>query len=193
MANRLNRDDVDKLFDYGIYIPTKTIITVGSTDEEVASNLLKGLHLLDSLNDLPITIHLNNTGGDEYHGMAIFDAIRACKSKIIIVAHGNVMSMGSIIFQAADERVMAPNAKQMIHYGTPILADPEMHAKSQYNWTKECKKFSKWMEDLYLEKIQEKNPKFTKRKLIEMLNFDTILSSEESVKLGLADKVLGEE
>lgn len=194
MSKRINRDDVDKLYDYGIYIPTKTIVTFGESDSEVAANLVKGLIVLDSINvDKQITIHLNNVGGDEYHGNAIFDHIRACKSRVVIVATGHAMSMGSIMLQAADERIMTPNAKQMIHYGTPVLADPDGHAKTQYKWTEECKKLSAWMEDLYLEKIRQKHPDFKKKKLVEMLNFDTILSARESVDLGLADKILGEE
>ena len=192
--SRVNRDDIDKLFDYGIHIPTKTIITVGDSDEEVASNLMKGLHILDgTAPEKPLTIKLNNCGGDEYHGMAMFDSIRACTSHVIIIGFGNVHSMGSVIFQSADERIMSPNAKQLIHYGTPLLADPELHAKSQYSWTEECKKFSEWMEIMYLEKIHKKHPDFKIKKLQEMLNFDTILSAHEAVELGLADKVLGEE
>lgn len=190
--SRLNIDDVDKLYDYGIYIPTKTIVTVGECDEEFADKLIKGLHVLDSTNvDKPITIQLNNSGGDEYHGMAVFDSIRACKSRVIIIAKGHAMSMGSIIFQAADERVISPNAKQMLHYGTPVLADGEAHVKTQYKWTEECKKFSEWMENMYLERIREKHPNFKKKELINMLNFDTILSAEESVNIGLADRILG--
>jgi ATP-dependent Clp protease protease subunit len=194
MSKKVNRDDIDKLYDYGIYIPSKTIISVGETDQEIASNLMKGLHILDSISpEKPITIHLNNVGGDEYHGIAVYDSIRECKSRVVIIAKGHAMSMGSIIFQAADERIMAPNAKQMIHYGTPVLADPEAHAKTQYKWTEECKKFSAWMEELYLEKIHQKVPKFPMKKLVKMLDFDTILNARESVDLGLADKILGEE
>lgn len=191
---KINRDDVDKLYDYGIHIPTKSLITVGDSDEEVAANLMKGLHVLDTTRpDEPLTIKLNNCGGDEHHGMAIYDAIRACKSKIIIIGMGNVHSMGSVIFQSGDERVMSPNARQLIHYGTPLHADPDLHAKSQWSWTKECKKFSSWMEQMYLEKIHEKHPTFKLKKLQEMLNFDTVLDARESVNLGLADKILGEE
>lgn len=190
---KINRDDIDKLYEYGIYIPTKTIITVGESNEELSSNLMKGLHVLDSTNpDKPITIHLDNVGGDEYHGLAVYDSIKACSSRVIIIAKGHAMSMGSIIFQAADERIMAPNAKQMIHYGTPVLADGELHAKTQYKWTEECKKISVWMKAMYLARIREKHPDFKDKKLDEMLNFDTILSAEESVELGLADKILGE-
>jgi ATP-dependent protease ClpP protease subunit len=101
--------------------------------------------------------------------------------------------MGSVIFQAGDLRIMAPNAKQLIHYGTPLHADSELHAKSQYNWTEECKKFSAWMELMYLAKIHDKQPEFKLKRLQKMLNFDTILSAQESVELGLADKILGED
>ncbi len=192
--SRINRDDVDKLFDYGIYLPNKTLITVGDSDEETAANIMKGLHVLDSVRqEEPITIKLNNCGGDEYHGMGIYDAIRACKSKVIIIGIGNVHSMGSVMFQAGDERILTPNAKQLIHYGTPLSADPDTHAKSQWSWTEECKKFSAWMEQMYLEKIHEKHPDFKLKKLQEMLNFDKVLSARESVNLGLADKILGEE
>ena len=191
---RLNRDDIDKLYDYGIHIPTKTLITVGETDEIVAENIMKGLHILDQVRpEEPITIHLNNVGGDEHHGLAIYDSIRACKSDVIIIGKGNVHSMGSVIFQAGDLRIMAPNAKQLIHYGTPLHADSELHAKSQYNWTEECKKFSAWMELMYLAKIHDKQPEFKLKRLQKMLNFDTILSAQESVELGLADKILGED
>lgn len=194
MSKKLNRDDIDKLYDYGIYIPTKTLITVGDSDEEVAANIMKGLHVLDSIRpEELLNIQLNNCGGDEYHGMAIYDAIKACKSEVRIVGMGNVHSMGSVIFQAGNIRVMAPNAKQLIHYGTPIQADPELHAKSQWSWTKECKKFSGWMEQMYLAKMREKDPKFKLKKLQDMLNFDTVLDARESVQLGLADKILGEE
>lgn len=191
---RVNRDDIDKLFDYGIYIPTKTIVTVGETDEEVAANILKGLHILDNAyTEKPITIHLNNLGGDEYHGMCIYDSIQECESEVVIIAKGHVMSMGSVIFQAADQRIMSPNARQMIHYGTPIVADSELHAKSQHKWTEECKRFCGWMEELYLEKIRVKHPDFKLKKLQELLNFDTILSAQESVDLGLADRISGED
>jgi ATP-dependent protease ClpP protease subunit len=49
------------------------------------------------------------------------------------------------------------------------------------------------MEQMYLAKIRVKHPDFKLKKLQEMLNFDTILSAQESVDLGLADKILGEE
>ena len=87
----------------------------------MAERAIKALHILDSTaptGDKPITVIMNNPGGDEYHGMAIYDAIKSCKNHVTIVVFGMAMSMGSIILQAADKRVMSANSRVMIHYGT---------------------------------------------------------------------------
>lgn len=199
---KLVRDDVDKFFDYEIYIPTRTIymgsvdndqeLGESGTDGAMAERVIKALHILDSSapgGDKPITIIMNNPGGDEYHGLAIYDAIKACKNHVTIVVYGHAMSMGSIILQAADKRIMAPNARIMIHYGTWGTHD---HPKIVYSWAEEGKKFDAWMELLYLGKIREKHPNFTLKKVQEMCNFDTFINPEEAVALGLADEILGD-
>ena len=82
---------------------------------------------------------------------------------------------------------MSPNASQMIHYGHLMI---DKHAKTAYKIADEFKRIDKWMEDMYLGKIKEKNPKFTLGQLRKMLDHDTFLTSKESVELGLADGVL---
>jgi ATP-dependent Clp protease protease subunit len=197
---KLVRDDIDKFFEYELYIPTRTIY-MGSvshdpetgesgTDGAMAERVIKALHIFDSsapAGDKPITIIMNNPGGDAYHGLAIYDAIKACKNHVTIIVYGHAMSMGSIIFQAADKRVMAPNSRMMIHYGTWGTHD---HPKIVYSWAEEGKKFNTWMELLYLERIREKHPNFTLKKVQQMCNFDTFLNPEQAVALGLADEVL---
>jgi ATP-dependent Clp protease protease subunit len=130
---------------------------------------------------------MNNIGGDEYHGFAIYDAIKNCKSIVTVKVFGHAMSMGSIILQAADERIMSPTSRQMIHYGTWGVHD---HAKTAQKWAKEGEKIDTWMENMYLARIQEKNPAFNIKKLKNMLDHDTFLTPEESVELGLCDSIL---
>lgn len=200
MSKRVNRDDIDKFHDYSLYIPTRTIF-MGSEEYSIndgesgcdglmAERTIKNLHILESINLEPITILMNNIGGDEYHCFAIIDAIQGCKSHITIKVLGHAMSAGSLILQAADSRVMAPISRQMIHYGTWGLHD---HAKTAQQWAKEGEKIDEWMEQWYLAKIHEKDPAFTLGKLKKMLDHDTFLTAQESVDLGLADKVLGDE
>lgn len=198
MSKRLNRDDIDKWHDSGIYVPTRHIY-IGSEQSDddgetgcdylMAERAVKNLHILESINKEPITILTNNVGGDEYHCFAIYDAIKLCESHVTIKVLGHAMSAGSIILQAADERLMAPTSRQMIHYGTWGIHD---HAKTTQKWAKEGEKIDKWMENMYLERIKEKSPHFTLARLQRMLDHDTFLTAKESVELGLADKVLGE-
>lgn len=197
---KINRDDVDKFHDYSLYIPSRMIymgseeisISEGEsgTDGRMAERTIKNLTILESLNENPITIVMNNIGGDPYHGLAIIDAIKACKSHVTIKVLGHAMSMGSIILQAADSRIMSPNSRMMIHYGNWGY---DGHAKTGQKWAKEFDKLDTWMEQMYLDKIHEKNPTYPIQKLKKMLDHDTFLTAEETVKLGLADKVLGED
>lgn len=199
MSKRINKDEVDRFHDYSIYIPKRTLY-MGSeeisiehgesgTDGAMAERIIKNLIILEGMSSEPITIVMNNIGGDEYHGFAVYDAIRACKSRVTISVIGYAMSMGSVILQAADERIMAPTSRQMIHYGKWGVDD---HAKNSQKWAEERLKMDGHVEQLYLSKIKEKNPDFTLKRLQKMLNFDTFLSAEESVELGLADKVAGD-
>ena len=196
MSKRVNRDDVDKFHDYKLYIPTRTIF-MGSElidndgesgcDAAMAERTIKNLHILDTISSAPITILMNNIGGDEYHGFAICDMIKLCRSEIIVHVLGHAMSMGSIILQAADKRLMAPDSRQMLHYGTWEFGG---HAKTAQKWAQEGLKIDKWMEKMYLEKIHEKHPQFTIEELKKMLDHDTFLTAEESVRFGLADGLL---
>lgn len=198
MATKVLRDDIDKWFEYGIYLPNRHMY-MGSavytedgesgTDHFMAERAIKNLHLLDSLapnGDNPLTIIMNNLGGDEYHCMAIYDAIMACRNHVTMIGTGYVMSAGSVIFQAADERVMSPNSRMMIHYGTWGMYD---HPKIAYAWAEESKKMNQVMRNIYLERIREKHPDYLEEELDKLLNFDTILNPYEAVDLGLADRV----
>lgn len=187
-------DNIDRFLQFDIDVDNR-IITLGNLSDDSSEpvrsmNAIKNLRILDNLSpngDKPITIIMNHIGGDVTENMAIFDAILSCNNKIIIEVYGCAMSMGSIILQAADERVVSPNSKMMLHYGQIGLED---HVKNVERALEENKKYDAWMEDLYLERIREKNPKFTKAQLKKLIQFDYYISAEEAVELGLADSIL---
>ena len=189
------RDDVDKFYEYGISIPTRTLY-IGSNNGEddsdftpqLSERAIKGLHILDMKSDQGIDIILNSAGGDVYECLAIYDAIKDCRSEVTILVRGAAFSSASIILQAADKRIMSSNAIFMFHYGTDEMS--EKHTKIFKSWSKESDRFDDWMEDLYLDKIREKHPKFKKSKLKSLLNFDKFLTAKQTVEMGLADEVL---
>ena len=198
MAKRVSHDDIDKFFEYGLDIKNRTIYIgsvdrLGDDDEEdgsgtdfrMAEKALKALHLLEAdapKGDQPITIIMNNAGGSEYHGMAIYDAIKSCRNEVTIKIYGMAMSMGSLILQAADRRAMAPNSRFMIHYGAWGTND---HPKITYKHAEEGKRWDVVFEELYLAAMAKKDaqmidagqPEFLQKLLSDMVNrFNQILS-----------------
>lgn len=186
--DRLIRDDISRFFDYDINIPAKTIYMGGDVDEIMANKMLKGLQILDAkARTKKLTILMNSPGGDEYHGLAIFDAIKNCKSPTVTKVYGHAMSMGSWILQASDKRYMTANSTMLLHYGT---LNYEGHTKDFQRWAEESKRLDALMEDTYLERIKEKHPRYTREQLKELISFDKFLTAKEAVDLGLADRVI---
>lgn len=193
MARNIS-EHADDFHRYGLYLPTRTMVIDGDEDHanseitmKSATRDIKNLHVLDNLGNGIITIKLDCVGGDVLAGMRIYDAIRACKNHVIIIAD-SAMSMGSIILQAGDERLINPNGRVMIHAGEVEYAS---HPQAIDNWRKYDKKMDKIHEDIYLDKIKQKKPRFTREQLQKMLEHDTIFTAQEAVDIGLADKVLG--
>lgn len=236
MAN-LIRENIDRWFENNLDVDNRTIY-VGSissddgyesgVDNFMAEYFIKGIHVLENKNKNPITIIMNNPGGDYYHGLAIYDAIKTSQCHCTIKIYGQAMSMGSVILQAADVRIMMPNSRFMIHYGYDSKND---NIKTVERWVDEGKRLNYEMENLYLDVMLEKEEKeghgylaktlsailtnqnslgypvpqpprvYTFSKVLknkreeirvvlkEMLNFDTILTAEETVALGFADEI----
>jgi len=125
-------------------------------DAFMAESVIKAMYLLETLSIDPITIIMNNPGGDMFHGLAIYDAIQTEKSHCTIKVFGQAMSMGSIILQAADNRVMMPNSKFMIHYG---YDSQDNNTRTVFKWVDESKRLGYFMENIYLDKMMEKEKK----------------------------------
>jgi ATP-dependent protease ClpP protease subunit len=221
----LTKESIDKWFNHNLDVENR-VLYMGSVDRTseyesgvdhlMAESFIKGLHVLESKNDNEITIIMNNPGGEWYHGMAIYDAIQNARCHCTIKVYGYAMSMGSIILQAADNRILMPNSRFMIHYGGTSFDDASLPLIEK--WVNEERRINYDMEEIYLKAMLDKeekeghgylaktlssildSPKTFSRKaetkkeelrsvLKEMLNFDTILTAEETVDLGFADEI----
>ena len=225
--HKFKKDDVDQFMDNDIYLPTRTIY-MGSVnsfedgdesgvDHSMAERMSKALHILDTYDaearkgEKPIQIIMNNPGGDVIHGMGISDTISNCKNHVTIKVVGHAMSMGSIILQAADKRVMTKNSQIMIHYGYDGFS---AHTKITNQWNKWGKEWCRWAEGIYMEKMKGRKIKLheylnlidkdykcpsgnarnkmveiTEERLEAMLNFDTIIGADMALKLNLIDEI----
>lgn len=187
---RVNKDYMDKFFEYGVDLDSRTMY-INDISEKGVENILKGLHLLELAapnGDKPINIILNNDGGTMYVGMAIYDRIRACQNKVIITVFGQAESMGCILLQAGDKRILAPHARIMFHEGKGELAE-DTYDNIEAFWAEE-KRYGKIVDDILLNRIREKHPQFKESAFRKMNKVDQYLSAEKAVELGLADEVL---
>lgn len=159
-------------------------------DEEIgvnnrmATEVIRNLTFLDGLNDDPILIHMCTIGGEWEYGMAIYDAIRACRSWVTIRAYAHARSMSSIILQAADTRQMMPSAVFMVHEGSIMVADTHKGAMTAL---REAEKEAQAMLDVYI----NRGCKPTAAEIQKMMDSrqEWFLSAHEAVKLGFADEV----
>ena len=167
---------VERWFNYNLDIASRTIFmgsinsNYGSetgVDNFMAEYFIKGLHTLENISVEPIIVVMNNPGGIWYHGMAIYDAIICSPCKIIIKVYGHAMSMGSIILQAADYRIMMPNSRMMIHYGFSGFSG---ESKTSSRWANENNRVNYEMEDIYLEAWLNFEKQYGTEKLQEVVS-----------------------
>ena len=195
-------ENIDQFFNHGFSVPTRTIY-VGScyhneeegveeveesgTEYKMAEKLIKALHVLNSIGDSPISIIMNNIGGDVYHGLAMYDAIVTSTSSTIVTILGHAQSMGSWILQAGSTRRMHKNATMLLHYGEITF---EGHELDLIKFAEERARLNTLMEEMYLDKIRKKHRNYPKERLQQLINFDKYLTAQGAVDLGLADEVI---
>jgi len=76
----------------------------------------------------------------------------------------------------------------MIHYGTTAI--PEAHSQNVVIEGKETDKTNRLMETIYLDKIKQVKPRFSRKQLNKLLTYNKYMSPMEAIELGLADEVL---
>ena len=187
---RLHKDSIDRWFDNDFHLETRTLFISDQEDgagvgPQMAEKVIKGIHLLVAHDkEKPIRILMNSMGGTWTDGMAIYDAIASCPCQVTIEAFGSCMSMATVLLQAADDRVLHSNTTFMIHNGSDGF---EGDSKNFERWGEHSKKLRHRMYEIYAE-ASEKRVSFWEKKC----HTDFIISAQEAVELGLADRVVGE-
>ena len=129
------------------------------------------------------------SGGKEY----FLELINKKYPKELMV----LWNMSSLIFQAADKRVMMPHSEFMFHHGSMWYGGT---SKQFLTEAEQLKKSCKTMTDIYTERMKEKGC-FSKRsrefinKWLEdgMKNKEEVyMDAKETVKHGFADEIFGE-
>ena len=169
-------------------------------DQRVAAVLIKNISFLNRQNHNPIVIHMCSCGGVWEYGLAIYDAIKASRSEVYIIAYAHARSMSSIILQAGDYRILTPNTYVMIHEGTDGY---DGSTRGLITHAKQAQQACDKMLDIYIERCNQ-GPYFASRKWgdLQIRNFikkqmrnhqEWYLSAVEAINYGLADYILDED
>ena len=132
-----------------------------------------------------INLYINSMGGSVSEGVAIYNQIKRHKAHVTAYIDGFACSIASVIPMAADEIIMGKNAMFMIHNPCTI----EMG---------NAKKLRKAAEDL--DKIRDGciipaykercGDKISDEKLLELLDSESLITSDEALEYGFCDKIL---
>lgn len=197
-------DQLEGIHLHGINIDTREVFVSpvnddGDVDWKMADQLIKNLRYLDSQSKNPILIHINTCGGDWNYGMAMYDGIKSCQSRVTTLSYAHARSMSSIFIQAADLRILTPNCDFMIHEGTFGEEGTTKQVKTSVVWNSHL---TDVMLDLYVENCLEgqyfaekgydgpKIRRFLKNKMDKYE--DWYMTANQACMYGFADGILGE-
>ena len=133
-----------------------------------------------------LTIVFNSPGGSVLDGFALYDFLLELKSrghKIITKTIGMAASMGSILVQAGDERIIGPHSFLMIHEVSGSLS--EMRTSELEDYTKLFSQF----ETIGLNILAERSTLSRQQIKNRWKRKDCWLSAEESLKYGFVDRI----
>jgi ATP-dependent Clp protease protease subunit len=121
----MSKEFLKLVSDHNVDVADKVVYMCGDVDENLYIELVQNLELIRKANPDTnaldgVTIYLSTYGGDVYYGFAIYDYLKLVASNLKIVCIGPVMSAGTLILQAADERVMMPHSYLLVHFGLEI-------------------------------------------------------------------------
>lgn len=161
----------------------------------MANRFIKNLNICIRANpDKPIVIHMKTCGGVWEEGMAIYDAIKSCPMPVTILSYTHARSMSSLIFQAANKRVMMPHSTFMYHDGTLGIEGTVKQVNTAVEFGKII---DQQMMKIYID-VMKKSGKYKHRSRKFILKYlrgqidkkeDVYMVAKEAVELGFADSI----
>jgi ATP-dependent Clp protease protease subunit len=185
---------------YDIYsrlLKDRVIMLDTEVSEHSASLIVAQMLFLESENpDKDISLYVNSPGGLVTAGLAIYDTMQFIKCDVQTIVIGQAASMGSFLAQAGapGKRWVLPESRTMIHRvssGTPgtrgSVHVQELQFEDARRTYEESQRINTRLTELY---VRHNTAGKTYDEMYELMKFDTFLSAQQAVDLGLADKIV---
>jgi ATP-dependent Clp endopeptidase proteolytic subunit ClpP len=134
----------------------------------------------------PLTILFNSPGGAVHDGLALFDFLRHLRASghnLTTIALGRAASMGAVLLQAGDRRVIGANAFIMLH-------EVSNGASGKVSEIEESVELSKRLQKRLLTILATRSTLAEAQIQRKWSRRDWWLDADETLSLGFADEVL---
>lgn len=185
---------------YDIYsrlLKDRIIMLDTDVNDHSASLIIAQMLFLESENpEADILFYINSPGGLVTAGLAIYDTMQFIKPDVSTIVVGQAASMGSFLANAGatGKRYVLPESRTMIHRvssGTPgtrgSVHVQELQFEDAKRTYEESQRLNKRLTELY---VKHNTAGVTYEYMLETMKFDTFLSAQQAVEMGLADQVV---
>ncbi|HUS61902.1 MAG TPA: ATP-dependent Clp protease proteolytic subunit [Acidimicrobiales bacterium] len=134
----------------------------------------------------PFTVIFNSPGGSVHDGLALFDYIRQLRRlghHITTVALGRAASMGAILLQAGDRRVVGANAFVLVH-------EVSHQTGGKVSEMADNVEFTRRLQGRLLDILAERSTLTAREIQRRWTRKEWWLAADEAVGLGFADEIL---
>ena len=156
----------------------------GPVNDHMSTMVQAQLMYLDSVDNMPITMHIDSPGGSVKSGLSMVDVMHYIKSDIVTVNTGMAASMGSILLGAGTKgkRSSLRFSRTMLHQSSGGAVGNIQDAEITMN---EWKKLNDILFGL-LGEFCDKDPEQVKQDASR----DLWLSSQDALEYGIIDEIV---
>ena len=135
---------------------------------------------LDALDVDELEVHVNSPGGAVWDGIAIMNALKAHRAKVVVIVDGLAASAASIVAMAGDEVVMAEGSQMMIHQASGGVWGNADYIRDMAAILDKI--------DNNLAGIYARRTGTTRASWLDLMRAETWYNADEAVEAGLADR-----
>ena len=141
--------------------------------------------------DKPITVYINSGGGSIGSGLAMMQMIYRLRTlygvTINTVVTGYAYSMGAIIFQAGDRRLMGSFSTLMLHSPQWQLSGDDEKVFNDY--AQLARHYKNLVSNIFAQRTGKHDPDWWEKYIYS--GRDRFLTAQECIELGMADEIYG--
>ena len=168
---------------------SRLVVLHGDVNESSVSLVVGQMLHLASINRKPIHLVISTYGGSVDEMFTLYDTIKFVPCPVHTIALGKVMSAGVLLLASGTKgkRMIGKSARIMIH---PVSGGVSGNVFEVINDTKEHKRLQDQMVNAIVRETKSTRAQVEK---IMSSGHDYYLLPEQAIKMGIVDKIIGDE